>query len=119
MSLQFWDTGSILGPAECVKDLVLPQLQGRSQLWLGSDHWPGNTICCGAAKKEKEREREKKNIFDETVEMIHLMTFQTCPLNILCDGMGRMCNFCCVSKYDNCSEEKQVCSSLNCKLNYS
>ena len=25
-------------------------------MWLGSDPWPGNSICCGSAKK-------KKNVF--------------------------------------------------------
>ena len=29
------------------------QLQLRLQLWLRSDPWPGNSICLGAAKKEK------------------------------------------------------------------
>ena len=32
-------------------DLVLPQL------WLRSDPWPGNFICCKAAKKEKKNKR--------------------------------------------------------------
>ena len=32
---------------------VLPQLRHRSQLWLGSDPWPGNSIRHEAAKKEK------------------------------------------------------------------
>ena len=31
----------------------MPQLWRRSQLWLGSDPWPGNSISHGAAKKEK------------------------------------------------------------------
>ena len=35
-----------------LKDLVLPQMQHRSQLQLRSDPWPRNSICCGAAKKE-------------------------------------------------------------------
>ena len=39
--------------AQWVKGLVLPQLQLRSQLQLGSDSWPGNSICHGAAKKKK------------------------------------------------------------------
>ena len=36
-----------------LRDLALPQLQCGSQLRLGSDPWPRNSICCGAAKKEK------------------------------------------------------------------
>ena len=39
--------------AQWVKDQTLPQLQHRSQLWLGSDPWPRNSICCKVAKKEK------------------------------------------------------------------
>ena len=39
-------------PTQWVKDLALPQLWIRSQLWLQSDSWPGNAIGCGAAKKE-------------------------------------------------------------------
>ena len=35
-------------------DPVLLQLQHRSQLWLGSDPWPGNSTCCRMAKKDKE-----------------------------------------------------------------
>ena len=34
---------------------VLLQLQRRSQRRLGSDPWPGNSLCCGAANKEKKR----------------------------------------------------------------
>lgn len=30
------------------------QLQLRLQLWLRSDPWPGNSMCCRVAKKEKE-----------------------------------------------------------------
>ena len=36
-----------------LKDPVLSQR--RSHLWLGSDPWPGNSICCGAAKKENNK----------------------------------------------------------------
>ena len=38
-----------------VKDLVLLQLRLRSQLLLGSDSWPGNSICQGVAKKGKKK----------------------------------------------------------------
>ena len=55
----FWerqDAGSIPSlVAWWVKDLVLPQLQLRSQLWLRSDPWLGNSLCCGVAKKEKKK----------------------------------------------------------------
>ena len=36
---------------------VLPQLQCKSQLWLGSDPWPRNSIFCGAAKKKKTKKK--------------------------------------------------------------
>ena len=40
------------------KDLVLPQLQRRSQLQLGSDPWPGNSMrhACGQTRKKKMNE---------------------------------------------------------------
>ena len=38
-------------PAQWVKDLVVLQLWCRSQLQLGSDPWPRNSMCPGAAKK--------------------------------------------------------------------
>ena len=44
--------GSIPGPAQWVKDLVLQQLWLSSRLWLGSDPWPGSSICYQAAKKK-------------------------------------------------------------------
>ena len=40
-------------PAQWVKDPVSPQLWLRSQLRLGSDPWPGNSVCCEGAKKER------------------------------------------------------------------
>ena len=40
-SLQHQDAGSIPGLDSGLKDLVLPQLLRRLQLWLGSDSWPG------------------------------------------------------------------------------
>ena len=52
-SWECWDEGSIPGSAQWVKDLALVKLWLRSQLWLRSDSWPGNSICCGVAKKLK------------------------------------------------------------------
>ena len=51
-----WDAGSILSQAQWVKDLLLPQVQLRQ---LGSDPWPGNSIC-GKVAKRKERKRKEK-----------------------------------------------------------
>ena len=49
MSWEGWNAGLTPGPAQWVKDPALPQLQ------LGSDPWPGNSMCHvhGAAKKRK------------------------------------------------------------------
>ena len=44
-SWEHWDAGSIPGLAQWVKGLVQPQLQLKSQPWLGSDPWPGDSIC--------------------------------------------------------------------------
>ena len=59
VSWECWDTGLIPGPAQQIKGLALPQLQVRSELWLGTDPWPGDSICHRAAKKEKQK--KKKN----------------------------------------------------------
>ena len=40
------------GPAQWVKDQILPQVQHRLQMWLGSDPWPRNSICRRAAKNK-------------------------------------------------------------------
>ena len=53
VSLESWHTGLIRSPKQWVMDLALPQLQQRSQLHLGSDPWPGNSICLGVAQKRK------------------------------------------------------------------
>lgn len=41
-----------------LKDPALPQLRRRWQLWLRSDPWPGNPMCCEAARKDK-KQRQK------------------------------------------------------------
>ena len=55
MSLERLDTGLNLGLAQQLKDLALPQLQPKSQLWLGSDPWSGNLIYHRVAQKEKKK----------------------------------------------------------------
>ena len=32
----------------------------RLQLWLGSNPWPGKSICCGAVKEKKKKKKKKK-----------------------------------------------------------
>ena len=54
-SLECWDTGSVLGLAQSVKDPALLQLWHRWQLRLRSDFGPGNSICHGVAQKRKKR----------------------------------------------------------------
>ena len=53
VSWEYWDTGWIPSQVQWLKDPVLPQLQPGWQVWLESDSWPRNSICCGTAKKEK------------------------------------------------------------------
>ena len=38
-----------------LKELVWPQLRCRLQLWLRSDPWLGNCICCRVSKKGKKK----------------------------------------------------------------
>ena len=53
-----WVAGLIPGPAQQVKDPALPQLWRRAQRQLGSDPWPGNSMCCGAATREKKKRKK-------------------------------------------------------------
>ena len=59
--LQYWDAGLIPDPEQWVKDLVLLQLQHRSQMQLVSDLQSRNSICCTEAKKVKVKEEEVSN----------------------------------------------------------
>ena len=59
-SWERWDVGSIPGPEQWVKNPVLLQLQFRSQLWLRSEPWPRNSVCCGVAKKVKTSKQKMK-----------------------------------------------------------
>ena len=45
-----------------LNDPALSQLQHRLQLQLGFDPWPGNSLCCGVAKKEKEKKNPEVNV---------------------------------------------------------
>ena len=44
--------------AQWVKNVALPQLWLRSQLWFGSDPWPRNSIWVAKKGGKKEREGE-------------------------------------------------------------
>ena len=59
-ALQLQDGGLIPSLAQWVQDLAMPQVWCRSKLQVGSDPWPGNSICRRVAKKE--REKIKKNL---------------------------------------------------------
>ena len=60
-SLQCQDLDSTPSPAQQVKGSGLAAIAAcRLQLWLASDPWAGSAICHGAAKKEKDKFKEKK-----------------------------------------------------------
>ena len=63
------DAGSILGLAQWVKNMALLQLQHRLQLQLVSDLWPGNSIWCRVAKKEKEIVIGEMDLVQENAQM--------------------------------------------------
>ena len=52
---------SIPSPAQWVMDPALPQLWLRLQMRLGSDPWPWNSTCHGAAKEKERKEKKGKN----------------------------------------------------------
>ena len=52
-------------PAQWVKDPAFPLLQLRSQLQLGSDSWPWNSICHGVAKNEKKKKDKLEELKHE------------------------------------------------------
>ena len=62
-SLQCWDEVSIPSLTQCVKDMALPQLWHRSQLWLCSDCWPVNFMCHGATKNGKKKRKVLLDFF--------------------------------------------------------
>ena len=84
MSWEHWNAGLIPGPAQRVKDLVLLELRLSSQLWLGSDPWPRNSMCHGAAKKKKTSKTKLELLKSSYSNLIsrfnHLRTKLTCIL---------------------------------------
>ena len=63
-SWKHWDLGSILSRAQWVKDLALLQLQLGSRLRLGSDLWPGSSMCCGVAKNDLKKKKKFGAVFN-------------------------------------------------------
>ena len=61
-SLEQWDSGSVPGPAQCVKDPLLPQLwhSCRSQLWLLTLSPPKKNKKEKKKKKKKKKKRKKR-----------------------------------------------------------
>ena len=63
-SWDHWDAGLIPGATQWIGDPALLQLWLKSQLQLGCDPWPRNSICCGVVKKRK------KKMFDTYCQII-------------------------------------------------
>ena len=59
ISVQLQDAGSIPGLAQWDKGFGVAAAAAKSQVWLRSDPWPGNSICRGAAKKVKKKKKKK------------------------------------------------------------
>ena len=75
-SWEHQNAGLTTSLVQWVKDLALLQLWLRLQQWLGSDPWPGNSICHGEAEKEK-----KNNLFQNWLSGARLVRhLQTCRL---------------------------------------
>ena len=55
-------------PVQWVKDLALPQLQHRSQLWLGLNPQPGNFRRLQVQLKKKAKNKNKKKKKEEERE---------------------------------------------------
>ena len=74
MSLAHWDAGLISGLTQRVKDLVLLELQHRSQPWLGFDPWPWNFHMLQdgqrGEKNRPTRPKDKKRDFNDTVNQL-------------------------------------------------
>ena len=60
-SLQCQDAGSNSGPAQCVKGSSFAVVM--AEVTTAANTWPGNSMCCRAAKKEnkKQKTKQKKN----------------------------------------------------------